>query len=230
MSFFFLLINITGKTTVARLFAKILHDTKMRKSSTFVESTAQTLKDKGVGTFRWMVQQAENGVLFIDEAYVLAPAFDAKGKSITVELMNFAENHREKYTFVVAGPQKDMTEMFFSFNSGLKSRFEEIFFDDFSAGELRIVWEGMLKKDGWTCDGGVSDVVVRRLETKIGRGFGNAREVRKVFEVARDVAVGRDDFEEENMELIIEDVLGYRPSLKDGKLKELVDEVVFVCF
>ena len=216
----------SGKTSVARLFAKILKDTEMRKSSNFLQETAEALKSKGVDEFRKIVKKAEDGVLFIDEAYELDPNADKTGKSIALELMTFAEDNRDKHTFIIAGYQKDMNEKFYSFNDGLKSRFEEVIFDDFSPWELRKVWEGILEKSGWRCDREVTDVVVRRLNKKReGVGFGNAREVRKVFEAAKKAAMTRKDFEESNMELIIQDIIGPRPSLLNGKLKEIMDEV-----
>jgi hypothetical protein len=61
----------SGKTTVARLFARILHDSGMRSKDTFVECSAQKLKDDGPDEFRKLVAQAKDGVLFIDEAYDL---------------------------------------------------------------------------------------------------------------------------------------------------------------
>ena len=166
----------SGKTTVARLFARILYDTKMRKLSTYEETTGQVLKDKGVDKFREVVKKAKHGVLFIDEAYVLDPDSNQNGKSIVVELMAVAENERDKHSFVIAGYQKDMFENFFSFNEGLKSRFEEVLFEDFSPKELGKIWEGFLESNGWRCDDDVINVAVRRLEKKIGtKGFGNAR-------------------------------------------------------
>ncbi|CAI5725446.1 unnamed protein product [Peronospora destructor] len=68
----------TGKTTVARLFADVLRDSKIRRTNTFIECTAQMLKDKGADEFRSKLQKATGGVLFIDEAYELDPAGDFK--------------------------------------------------------------------------------------------------------------------------------------------------------
>lgn len=69
----------TGKTTVARLFAQILKDSKIRAQGTFVECTAQEVKDNGTDEFRKLVAKAVDGVLFIDEAYDLDPKGDFKG-------------------------------------------------------------------------------------------------------------------------------------------------------
>eukprot|EP00966_Prymnesium_polylepis_P000112 2469-Prymnesium_polylepis.1 len=53
----------TGKTTVARLFAEVLHDSSLRQSNTFVETAAQTPKDQGADKFRQKAGAATNGTL-----------------------------------------------------------------------------------------------------------------------------------------------------------------------
>lgn len=58
----------SGKTTVARLFAEIMYDSGIRKKNTFIETSAQELKDGGVDEFRKLIKKAMDGVLFIDEA------------------------------------------------------------------------------------------------------------------------------------------------------------------
>ncbi|POM71654.1 Hypothetical protein PHPALM_11746, partial [Phytophthora palmivora] len=85
----------TGKTTVARLFANVLKDSKIRRTNTFVECTAQKLKDDGAAEFRLKLNQAKGGVLFIDEAYELDPVGDFKGKPIVAELLTAAEDQRD---------------------------------------------------------------------------------------------------------------------------------------
>lgn len=109
----------TGKTTVARLFAEILHDSGARKKNTFFEISAQKLKDEGPDKFRQLVDQATDGVLFIDEAYDLDPSGDFKGKPIVSELVTIAENKRDKISIILAGYQDDMNKKLFSFNEGI---------------------------------------------------------------------------------------------------------------
>jgi hypothetical protein len=83
----FVLFQGTGKTTVARLIAEILKDAGIRSKGTFVETSAQALKDNGPEKFRELIQSAMDGVLFIDEAYDLDPKGDFKGKPIVTELL-----------------------------------------------------------------------------------------------------------------------------------------------
>lgn len=58
----------TGKTTVARLFAEILYDSKIREKNSFIECTAQNVKEEGLDEFKKLITKAFKGVLFIDEA------------------------------------------------------------------------------------------------------------------------------------------------------------------
>ena len=94
----------TGKTTVARLFAAVLHDSGLRSKNVFQECTAQKLKDGGVDEFRKLAQEALDGVIFIDEAYDLDPAGDKfKGAPIVNELVTLTENERARLTCILAG-------------------------------------------------------------------------------------------------------------------------------
>jgi hypothetical protein len=121
----------TGKTTVARPFAQILHDSGLRKKKTFVESSGQKLKKDGPDELRNKAKEADEGVLFIDEAYCLDPIGDKfKGAPVINELVVLAENNRERTSFIIAGYEDDMNDKFFSYNPGLKSRFIEVQFDD----------------------------------------------------------------------------------------------------
>lgn len=94
----------TGKTTVARLFAGILHDSELRSKNVFQESGAQKVKDDGIDEFRKLAQSAMDGVLFIDEAYDLDPVGDKfKGAPIVNELVTLTENERARLTCILAG-------------------------------------------------------------------------------------------------------------------------------
>lgn len=115
--------------SVARLFAEILHDSKLRPKSTFKECTAQQLKDEGPDKFRELVQDAKGGVLFIDEAYDLDRSGDFKGKSIVNELLTYSENLRHELSIILAGYEENMNQKLFSYNEGLKSRFDDVAFE-----------------------------------------------------------------------------------------------------
>ncbi|TPX59440.1 hypothetical protein PhCBS80983_g02469 [Powellomyces hirtus] len=216
----------TGKTTVARLLAEILKDCGLRAGSAFIECTAQKVKDDGVDEFRKQLAAAKNGVLFLDESYNLDPAGDFKGKSIVAEILTTSENQRENLTLILAGYQQDMYDKLYSYNEGLKSRFEEVIFEDFDEEDLLLIWNQMLHDKGWTAAPEVGNIVVRRLaKSRNKRGFGNARDVRKCFENATQKAISSENFNPEQLVLSPEDVVGEAPSLNDPKLRALLEEL-----
>ncbi|KAE8993282.1 hypothetical protein PF001_g17594, partial [Phytophthora fragariae] len=214
----------TGKTTVARLFANVLKDSKIRRTNTFVECTAQQLKDDGAAEFRLKLQQATGGVLFIDEAYELDPAGDFKGKPIVAELLTAAEDKRDDLSIILAGYEDDIQKKLYAYNDGLSSRFEEVVFEDFDAQDLEVVWDGIAQDRGWDYEEAIAKVACRRLAKAAGRkGFGNARAVRKLFEQAVKEAMAREDFDG-TLKFETVDLLGDRPST-NPKLRAVLKEV-----
>ena len=127
----------------------------------------------------------QGGVLFLDEAYDLDPKSNPEGKAIMAELMSAAEDSRDQVTIILAGYPDDIERKLFSFNVGMASRFQSIVFDDFDEDQLRKVWEKYASDSGWESDAKASNVAARRIARGIGnKGFGNARDVRKLFESA----------------------------------------------
>lgn len=130
--------HFTGKTTAARLFAEILFDAGLRKNNNFQECSGQGLKDAGIDDFKKKAASAMDGVLFMDEAYTLDPVGDKfKGAPIANEMLTLAENERDRLTFILAGYEDEMNDKLFAFNPGFKSRFIEVYFEDFDE-EVRI--------------------------------------------------------------------------------------------
>lgn len=234
----------TGKTTVARLFARILHDSKMRTNEKIELCGAQELKDDGAPKFRDKIKQAMGGVIFIDEAYELDPMGDAKGKPIVAELLTAAEDKRDELSIILAGYEEDIQQKLYKYNDGIKSRFEEIFFDDFDEADLRVVWDGLLTDREWVAEDKCGVIACRRLARGAGiKGFGNARAVRRLVEQATQAAMARKDFNGIT-EIRTVDVLGERPTTNpklqavlaelDDKIgwkriKEKVRELVEIC-
>lgn len=222
---FHVLTILPGKTTVARHIANILCDSGMRKKKTFIETGAQQLKDEGTDNFRQQIKQAMDGVLFIDEAYDLDPKGDFKGKPIVSELLTASENLRDRISFILAGYQDDMNEKFFSYNDGLKSRIEEIVFEDYDEAELKILWQSIIEEKKWFADDSVANIVCKRLARQANKkGFGNARAVRRMAENAISAACTDEDFDGTNMILEVRHVIGDRPS-ENPKLPALLEEI-----
>ena len=213
----------TGKTTVARLFSEILFDAGIRQNKNFKETTAQELKDGGADEFRKLISSAKGGVLFIDEAYDLDPAADFKGKPIVSELLTASENLRNELTIIIAGYEDEIHNKLFAFNSGMKSRFKEMFFDDFDEYELSLVWNEIAADRGWTFDSRISPYISKKLVEGKKKGFGNAREVRKIFEGAAEKVFANPEFNGE-LFLSLEDIAGEAPK-HNQKLERLVAEI-----
>jgi len=206
----------TGKTTAARIMGRLLHEIGVRRKATFIEKSAVTLKREGGKAFADTIQQALGGVLFIDEAYQLDPHKDPVGRDIVDELLLAAENHREDLTIILAGYKEDIEAQLFAYNPGMASRFDEVTFSDFHDGQLRDIWDRLLREYDWTVtDTNVSNVAVRRVvRQRSAKGFGNARAVRSAFQAAIKTATVRwaADPSSPKLCIVMEDVIGVAPS------------------
>ena len=132
----------TGKTTVARLLAKIYYRLGVLSKGQLVETDRSGLVAGYVGQTAIQVQkvlrQALGGVLFIDEAYTLASGDNGNdyGKEAIDTLLKGMEDHREDLIVIVAG-YPALMERFLNSNPGLRSRFNHfIQFEDYSPDEL----------------------------------------------------------------------------------------------
>ena len=124
----------TGKTTVARLVARILKCLGIVEKGQLVETDA-------------IVDSAMGGILFIDEAYQLVGGDnDDYGKEAIATLLKRMEDDRDKFVVIAAGYTDEMRD-FLDANSGLRSRFARtIEFADYSAKELALIFRSMAKK------------------------------------------------------------------------------------
>lgn len=182
----------TGKTTVARIVARIYKDLGILKQGHTVETDRSGLVAEYVGQTaiktNAIVDSALNGVLFIDEAYALVP--DARnsgdyGQEAISTLLKRMEDDRNRLVVIIAGYPKEM-ERFIDSNPGLKSRFNRyIKFPDYTAEELYRIFLMYTKKNEYTLSQEAGVYLRERLEDVVEhktRNFGNARYVRNVFE------------------------------------------------
>lgn len=178
----------TGKTTMARLFAEALNALGALPVGHLVEVTKDDLVSSFVGDTTSKVvsvfKKAMGGVLFIDEAYQLGN--DDHGKDAIATILTQAENNLGKLVVIMAGYTKEMGE-FVQINSGLDSRFDKrINFRDYTAEELTEIFRRLVasSKDGLRlapeAEEQVGNVFKKMYLTR-SRTFGNAREVRSVF-------------------------------------------------
>jgi AAA+ superfamily predicted ATPase len=181
----------TGKTTVARIVAEILYNLKYIKQNKLIEVSSKDLVGEYVGQTApktmAVVEKAMGGLLFIDEAYTLASTGGASGNSYNEEavatLIQAMENKRDNLVVIFAGYTKEMQD-FLDSNSGIVSRIGYTFeFDDYTEDELVKIFEGMMKKAGFT----VEEEAYNKLRTIIKENkdmenFGNARFIRNIYE------------------------------------------------
>ncbi|OJK04769.1 hypothetical protein ASPACDRAFT_56208 [Aspergillus aculeatus ATCC 16872] len=182
----------TGKTTVARIYAKFLTAMRIIPGSFIVETTGSRLGNGGVSDCEKHINKILNkggGVLFIDEAYQLLAQSTGPGSQVLDFLLAEIENLTGKVVVILAGYRLQM-EKFFAHNPGLPSRFpHELVFEDYTELELRRILEFQINKkfrgkmkveDGM--DGLYCRIVARRIGSQRGHeGFGNARTVENVL-------------------------------------------------
>jgi SpoVK/Ycf46/Vps4 family AAA+-type ATPase len=130
-----------------------------------------------------VLDSAKGGVLFIDEAYALnRPHANDYGHEVMETVLTYMENNRGDLVVVVAGYPAEMDD-FLKMNPGIASRFDyTLDFPDFSDDELVQIFVEMAAEHDYTLD----ELAVDALKVVLsswGReeGFGNARDIRRLF-------------------------------------------------
>ena len=183
----------TGKTTVARLLARIYHSIGVLSKGQLVEVDRSGLVAGFVGQTALKAQEvidkAIGGVLFIDEAYALTnqeSPNDFGQEAVEVILKNM-EDHRDNLIVIVAG-YTDLMKDFVHSNPGLESRFNKYFhFEDYTGEQLAEIFRSQCKRNGYTIDETVDKAAAeafRIMYEQRDENFGNARDVRNIFETA----------------------------------------------
>ncbi len=179
----------TGKTTVARLLGEIYVKLGILRKNIFVEVSRADLVANYVGQTATNVieklDQADGGILFIDEAYTLINGErDEFGREAVQTLVAELENRRDRLMCIVAGYGKEIDD-FLAVNQGLKSRLSnEIYFEDYKEDELVQIFYDILKKRGLQIEEGLQETVRSTIkkEKEKTEDFGNARGVRNLLE------------------------------------------------
>ena len=183
----------TGKTTVARLLARLYHAIGVLPKGQLVEVDRSGLVAGFVGQTalktQEVIQKAIGGVLFIDEAYALVNQDNGNdfGREVIEVLLKNMEDHRDDLIVIAAG-YSGLMEKFIHSNPGLESRFNKYFyFEDYDGAQLFTILQSMCVKNGYvlTPEG---EALARRelmaLYEDRDENFGNARDVRNLFEQA----------------------------------------------
>lgn len=209
----------TGKTEVARILSRILYDAGVLPESKLVETDAHGLIGKFVGETapktEAKINDAMNGVLFIDEAYGLADDAGASGKTgygdeaIEV-LLKEMENHRGQFCVILAGYKNEMKNMI-STNPGLESRIQfTLEFPDYSRDELGEIARRFLVARRYE----ITDAALERTLdiTDYFRSlpnFANARTIRNILDQVIMNQNLRTEADNGDMTIIIDDVEDY---------------------
>ena len=209
----------TGKTTVARILARLYKQIGVLSKGQLVEVDRSGLVAGYVGQTALKtakkIEEAKGGVLFIDEAYALARKDDTFGQEAIDTILKAMEDSREDFVVIVAGYTKPM-EDFINSNPGLKSRFNKyIEFPDYTIDELMGIFEMNCKKYDYEAEEDVlSQIRAMIVQRKLGslENFANAREVRNLFEEiitnqARRVAAMQSPSHEDMKKILIEDLV-----------------------
>ncbi|GGN29587.1 hypothetical protein FHR83_007707 [Actinoplanes campanulatus] len=189
----------TGKTTVARIYGRLLKALGVLPNGQFREVSRRDLVGQYIGhtaeKTTSVFEDAMGGVLFIDEAYTLARAGGAAadfGQEAIDTLVKLMEDHRDQVAVIVAGYTEEMSD-FLDANSGLASRFAKTMeFENYGPDELVMIADRIARHDDYTFDEGLPEALWEhfgRLERD--RNFGNAREARKLLEGMRKAQSGR---------------------------------------
>jgi SpoVK/Ycf46/Vps4 family AAA+-type ATPase len=183
----------TGKTTVARLLAKIYKGLGVLSKGQLIEVDRGGLVVGYIGQTavktNEVIQSALGGILFIDEAYTLTAGKGEKdfGQEAVDTLLKAMEDHRDELIVIVAG-YPDLMEEFLDSNPGLRSRFNKfIYFEDYSGEELMSIFQGMCDKQEYKLDADAYEYAKQYWNDKAqnhDENFANAREVRNFMESA----------------------------------------------
>lgn len=177
----------TGKTTVARKMGQLFRTHKLLKRGHCIETSAGELIAKVMhnqGDFVKSVQQALDGILFIDEAYQLMNT--QQGQDIIDSMVKFMEDNRRRVCVILAGYEDEMAEMLRNANPGLESRIKRIHFDNYTGEELFEILKAMLPSVGLKANDEFKKLAHRALVRYVAKQqknqhFGNARYIRAVF-------------------------------------------------
>ena len=180
----------TGKTTVARLVARIYKALGFLEKGHLVETDRSGLVGQYIGhtdvKTAEVVNEALDGILFIDEAYSLSKGSEKDfGREAIDSLVKRMEDFRDRLIVIVAGYSEEMEE-FISVNPGLRSRFNTyIQFVDFTPVELVEIFKTMCEANDYRMDSEAKEKleqIFHRETERAGRGFGNGRFSRNLFE------------------------------------------------
>ena len=178
----------TGKTTVARLLARVFAALEIFAQGHLVEVHRADLVAGYVGQTApktvAAVERAIGGVLFLDEAYALVGEGSDFGDEAITTLVKLMEDRRDDFMFVAAGYPNEM-RAFVDANPGLASRIRaEVHFPDYTIDELVAITRLICEGNGYEADVSDAALVAHFSRPELDISKGNARHARRAFEEA----------------------------------------------
>lgn len=182
----------TGKTTIARVVARMFKEMGLLSKGQLIEVSRKDLVAEYVGQSApkadKVFRSALGGVLFIDEAYSLTQGTENDfGEEVIDTLIKFIEDNSGDLVVILAGYEDRMMD-FMGTNDGLESRFPEslrIHFPDYSEEELLQISKVMIENNGFVLADEAMDSfknVISRLKQTASADSGNGRMVRNYIE------------------------------------------------
>lgn len=179
----------TGKTTVARLLARIYKALGVLPGGQVVEVDRSGLVAGYVGQTaiktKEALEKAHGGILFIDEAYSLLGPGNDFGQEAIDTILKYMEDNRGEIVVIAAGYTNEM-QSFVRSNPGLQSRFNKfINFGDYSIDELYSILVQLVESHQYFFNEHVAALIhssITNTKASAPENFANARVVRNMFE------------------------------------------------
>jgi SpoVK/Ycf46/Vps4 family AAA+-type ATPase len=184
----------TGKTTIARKMGEILAAIGYLDSGHVVEVDRAKMVSPYQGETPKVVDRlcdkAMGGILFVDEAYTLAPISqagerDSQGAQALEKLMKRMEDDRGKFVVIAAGYRTEMDNLF-RVNPGFKSRFNYFLnIDDYSPDQLYQIMMVFAKKKKYLMSVQAevkAKECIRIMYESRDKDFANGRTMRSLFD------------------------------------------------
>ncbi len=179
----------TGKTEVARILSRILYDAGVLGEAKLVETDGQGLIGKFVGETApkttAKINEAMNGVLFIDEAYTISESGknNSYGDEAIAVLLKEMEDRRGQFCVILAGYKDEMKKML-STNPGFESRIQfTLEFPDYSREELGEIALAFLAKKKYSIENDALELILNITDYfRKQPNFANARTVRNILD------------------------------------------------
>ncbi len=189
----------TGKTVVARLYGAILRDLGVLEKGHLIETDRSGLVAGYVGhtalKTRQKIADAQDGILFIDEAYALTAQSGGShdfGREAVETLLKEMEDKRDRFVVIVAG-YPDPMRTFLASNPGLPSRFTKtVPFKSYEVDDLVAITHAIARRDGLRVSAQADPTLKSFFErARSAPDFANARTARTILERAREAQAAR---------------------------------------